>query len=158
MAFTKQVPAISRAEHCSGEAVKRLGGTRRTRERGQNKGSQLSSTAAAPQASTADRPTGSPGQDYRALVYFHEHKNLIYCSSVPRDQNDSGLDTVRVTAQFHSCAMVLPKEFSYHCLQSYSRFMCCSGVPACYSPPWSGVFHDKNPLYSCSSSCVRQGV
>lgn len=131
LAFTRQVPAISRAEHCSGEAVKRLGGTRRTRERGQNKGSQMSSMAAAPQASTADRPTGNPGQDFRAFVYFHEHKNLIYHSPVPRDQSDSGLDTVRATAQFHSCAMVLPKGFSYHWLQSNSRFMCCSGVPAC---------------------------
>lgn len=63
MAFTRQVPAIGRAEHCSGEAVRSLGGTRGRRERGQNKGSQLSSTAAAPQASAADRPTGNPGQD-----------------------------------------------------------------------------------------------
>lgn len=43
--------------------------------------------------------------------------------------------------------------------ESYSGFTCPSRVPARYSPPWQTlqtVFKDKNPLKSCSCSCVRQ--
>lgn len=95
--FTRQVPAISRAGHCSGEAVKRLGGTRRT--------------------ALQTGPRGTQGR-IKGLLFAFINTNLIYCSPVPRGQRDPGLDTVRVTAQFHSCVMVLPKGFSYHWFQN----------------------------------------